>query len=87
MGSGPIPGYPMPVHSYEAILVGLALCGKERGDLTNQNLLAIFGTPDKTLSQLVGDVFAVLRIHTQRCNMYSNRCGVTDWATLPLDES
>lgn len=87
MGSGPIPGYPMPVHSYEALLVGRGYCGKVRGDLTNQNLLARFGTPDKTLSQLVGDVFAVLRIHTQRCNMYSNRCGVTDWAALPLDES
>jgi hypothetical protein len=83
MGSGPIPGYPILVHSYEAILVGRGYCGKERGDLTHQHLLALCGPSDTTLSQLVGDVFAVLRIHTQRGNRSSNPCGVTEGPPYP----
>jgi hypothetical protein len=32
----------------------------KRSKLANQNLLAVFGTPDKVISQFIGDVFGVL---------------------------
>jgi hypothetical protein len=40
------------------------LC-KKRGNLADQNLFAVFGTPDKMVGQLLRDMFGVLRIHTQ----------------------
>jgi hypothetical protein len=38
---------------------------KKRGNLADQNLFALCGTPDKMVSQLVGDVLGMLRIHTR----------------------
>ena len=38
---------------------------EKRCKLANKNLFAVFGAPDKMVSQLVGDVFGVLRIHTR----------------------
>lgn len=39
---------------------------KNRGDLANEHLFALVGTPDKKVSQLVGDMFGVLRIQTRQ---------------------
>jgi hypothetical protein len=58
----------------------LTLCTKDANE-------PIFGTPDKMVSQLVGDVFGVLRIHTRQYDMCSNSCEVPERAALPLDES
>ena len=58
----------------------------QRSQLANENLFAVFRTPDKMVSQLVGDVFGVLFIHTRQCNMCSNSCEVPVWAALPLLE-
>lgn len=60
---------------------------KKRGDLANKNLLAVFGTPDKMVSQLIRHVFGVLRIHTPQYNMCSNFSLLPRGAALPLDES
>ena len=60
---------------------------KKRGDLANKNLFAVFGTPDKLVSQLVGDVFGVLCVHTPHCNRCSNFQKEPRRAALPLDES
>ena len=38
----------------------------ERGDLAHKNLLAVFGTPDKMVAELIRNLFGVLRIHTQQ---------------------
>ena len=59
----------------------------KRSKLANQNLLAVFGTSDKVISQFIGDVFGVLCIHTCHCNICSNSCEVPVGAALPLDES
>ncbi len=59
----------------------------KRRQLPNKNLFAVFGTPDKMVSQLVSDVFGVQCIHTRQCNKCSKSCIVPLWAPLPLDES
>jgi hypothetical protein len=59
----------------------------KRRKLARQNLFAIFGTPDKVIGQLVGDVFGVLCLHTHHCNICSNLCEVPVRAALPLLES
>ena len=55
-----------------------------RSKLANQNLLAVFGTPDKVISQLIGDVFGVLCIHTQHYHRCSSLPEVLRRAALPL---
>jgi hypothetical protein len=60
---------------------------KNRGDLANENLFALGGTADKMVSQLVGDMFGVLRIHTRQYNMCSHSLEEPRRAALPLDES
>ena len=44
----------------------------KRCQLPNQNLFTVFGTPDKMVSQLVGDMFGVLRIHTRHYDKCSS---------------
>ena len=44
----------------------------QRSQLANENLFAVFRTSDKIVSQLVGDVFGVLCIHTQHDNKCSS---------------
>jgi hypothetical protein len=39
---------------------------EKRSKPANENLLPIFRAPDKMVSQLVGDMFGVLYIHTQQ---------------------
>lgn len=60
---------------------------EKRSNLTYENLLAVVRTPDKMVSQLVGDVFGGLRIHTPYYNMCSKFSLLPGWAALPLDES
>jgi len=60
---------------------------EKRCQLPNQNLFAVFGAPDKVVSQLVGDVFGVLRIHTRHYNQCSSFPEGPRWAALPLDEA
>ena len=60
---------------------------KKRGELADQNLFAVVGTPDKVIGQLVGNMFGMLRIHTPHYNMCSNFSLFPRWAALPLDES
>ena len=58
----------------------------KRSKLANQNLLAVCGTPDKVISQLIGDVFGVLCIHTQHYHRCSSLPEVPSRAALPLLE-
>ena len=58
----------------------------KRSKLANQNLLAVFGTSDKVISQFIGDVFGVLYIHTQHYNRCSSLPEVPSRAALPLLE-
>ena len=58
----------------------------EHGDLAHKNLLAVFGTSDKVISQFIGDVFGVLYIHTQHYNRCSSLPEVPSRAALPLLE-
>jgi hypothetical protein len=58
----------------------------KRGELTNQNLLAVFGTPDKVLGQFRRDMCGMLRIHTQHDNICSSFPEVPRRAALPLLE-
>jgi hypothetical protein len=44
----------------------------KRGNLPSQDAFAIFGTPDKVISQFVGDMFGALCIHTQHDHICSN---------------
>lgn len=60
---------------------------EKRSELTNQNLLPIFRTPDKVRSSCVGDMFGMLRIHTLHYNKCSLFPEVPRWAALPPDES
>lgn len=60
---------------------------KKCGNLANQNLFAVFWTPDEMVSQLLRDVFGVLCIPTPYYNMCSNFSLLPGWAALPLDES
>ncbi len=60
---------------------------KKRGNLANENLFPVFGTPDKMVGQLIRGVFGVLRIHTRHYNTCSNSLEGPRWAALPLDES
>lgn len=39
-------------------------CFHKRGQLANEELLAVFGAPDKMVRKFVGDMFAMLCIHT-----------------------
>jgi hypothetical protein len=59
---------------------------EKRRQFANENLLAVFGTPDKVIGQFVGDVFGVLCIHTRHGNRCSNSCEASGWAALPLLE-
>jgi len=58
----------------------------KRSNLSDEKLLAIFGTPDKMIGQFVGDVFGVLHIHTRQHNICSTSCEVPGRAALPLLE-
>ena len=60
---------------------------ENRRQFPNKNLLAIFGTLDKMVSELIRDVFGVLCIHTLNYNICSNSLEELRWAALPLDES
>ena len=60
---------------------------EKRSKPANENLLPIFRAPDKMVSQLVGDMFGVLRIHTLHYNKRSLFPKVPRWAALPLDAS
>ena len=60
---------------------------KKRGNLAHENLFPVFGTPDKVVSQFVGNMFGVLCIHTLQYNKCSKSCKIPVWAALPLDES
>jgi hypothetical protein len=51
--------------------------------LANQNLFALFRTPDKVVSKLVGNLFGVLHLHTYQYNICSNSCGALVGAALP----
>ena len=44
----------------------------KRRTFPHQNLLPVLGTPDQMIGQFVGDVFGVLRIHTQQYNIGSH---------------
>src|SRR5258706_5208463 len=59
----------------------------KRGELANQNLLTVLGTPDKVIGSLVRNVFDMLRIHLQHYNICSSFPEVPRWAALPLLES
>ena len=43
----------------------------KRRKFADENLLAVFRTPDEVRGQLVGDMFGVLRIYTQQYNKCS----------------
>jgi hypothetical protein len=60
---------------------------KKRRQFPNQNLFALFGTPDKMVSELIRDMFGMLCIHTPNYNMCSNSLEGPPRAALPLDES
>ena len=55
----------------------------KRRKIPDQNIFAVFGAPDKVVSQLVGDVFGVQCIHTRQYNICSNPCEVHGKAGLP----
>jgi hypothetical protein len=60
---------------------------EKRGNPANQNLFAVFGTPDKVVSELIPNMFGVLRIHTSYYTMRSSFSLLPRGAALPLDES
>jgi hypothetical protein len=43
---------------------------EKRCQLPNQNLCAVCGTPDKMVGYFVGDMFALLCIHTHQYNLF-----------------
>jgi len=59
----------------------------KRGELANQNLLTVLGTPDKVIGSLVRNVFGMLRIHPQHYNICSSFPEVPRRAALPLLKS
>ena len=59
----------------------------KRRKFANENLFAVFGTPDKVIGQFIGDVFGVLCIHTHQYSICSNSYEVPVGAALPLLES
>src|SRR5260370_5530676 len=58
----------------------------KRSKLADQNLLTIFGTPDKVVGHFVGDVFGVLCLHTRQYNKRSHLLEEPIGAALPLLE-
>lgn len=60
---------------------------EKRGEFPDQNLFPVFGAPDKMVSQLVGDVFGVLYIHTRQYNKCSSLEEVPVGAGYPCDSS
>src|SRR2546421_12685097 len=58
----------------------------KHSSLPGQDAFAVFGTPDKMITQLVRDVFGALCFHPQQSNMCSSLYEAPGGAAFPLLE-